>query len=99
MATPTVSFQTVAGTFSGSRDENRDRILAPELVEFLGEDSRDASLLSFVFDVDGDIPADGLEVVIDVDSNFTEYFSGLGRQPFGGGGEVLGAVYAEDRNG
>ncbi|MGB3298041.1 MAG: PPC domain-containing protein, partial [Phormidesmis sp.] len=96
MATPTVSFQTVAGTFSGSRDETRDRILAPELVEFLGEDSRDASVLSFVFNVDGDIPAEGLEVVVGVDSNFAEYFNNLGRNPFGGGGEVVGAVYEDD---
>ena len=95
MTTPTVSFQTVTGTFDGTRDENRDRILAPELVEYLGEQPG-ASVLNLAFSVDGDIPADGLEVVVGIDNNFAEYFSRLGREPFGGGGEVLGAVYEED---
>ncbi|MEM6520135.1 MAG: pre-peptidase C-terminal domain-containing protein [Cyanobacteria bacterium P01_C01_bin.70] len=96
MSTPTVSFQTVSGTFDGRRDENRDRILAPELVEFLADDQPGASVLNFAFTVDGDMPPAGVEVVLNVDSNFADYFTSLGREPFGGGGEVLGAVYAED---
>ena len=95
MTTPVVSFQTVAGTFDGRRDENRDRILAPELVEFLG-DQPGASVLNLAFTVAGEMPAGGVEVVLNVDSNFADYFTRLGRSPFGGGGEVLGAVYAED---
>ena len=95
MTTPVVSFQTVAGTFDGRRDENRDRILAPELVEFLG-DQPGASVLNLAFTVAGEMPAGGVEVVLNVASNFADYFTRLGRSPFGGGGEVLGAVYAED---
>ncbi|NJN29416.1 MAG: hypothetical protein HC824_02315 [Synechococcales cyanobacterium RM1_1_8] len=95
MSTPIVSFQTVSGTFDGTRDENRDRILSPEVVEFLGEQPG-ASLVNFIFQVEGTLPDDGLEVLVNVDANFADYFSNLGRSPFGGGGKVMGAVYAED---
>ena len=95
MSTPTVSLQTITGTFDGTRDENRDRVLSSELVEFLG-DQPGASVLSLVLDVDGEIPAAGIEVVIDSDSDFSQYFTRLGRQPFSLGGEVLEAVYDAD---
>ncbi|MEM7061650.1 MAG: pre-peptidase C-terminal domain-containing protein [Cyanobacteria bacterium P01_B01_bin.77] len=95
MSTPTVSLQTITGTFDGTRDENRDRVLSSELVEFLG-DQPGASVLSLVLDVDGEIPAAGIEVVIDSDSDFSQYFTRLGRQPFSLGGEVLEAIYEAD---
>ncbi|MEM8613665.1 MAG: pre-peptidase C-terminal domain-containing protein [Cyanobacteria bacterium P01_H01_bin.105] len=95
MSTPTVSLQTITGTFDGTRDENRDRVLSSELVEFLG-DQPGASVLSLVLDVDGEIPAAGIEVVIDSDSDFSQYFTRLGRQPFSLGGEVIEAVYDAD---
>ncbi len=95
MAIPNISLQTITGTFNGNRDETRDTVLATELVESLGEQSG-ASVLSLVLDVDGDIPAEGVEVVIDSDSDFSQYFSRLGRQPFSVGGEVTGAVYDAD---
>ncbi|MEM9218706.1 MAG: pre-peptidase C-terminal domain-containing protein [Cyanobacteria bacterium P01_F01_bin.150] len=92
---PVISLQAITGTFDGTRDENRDRVLAPYLVEFLG-DQPSASVLSLVLDVDGPIPPEGLEVIINSDGDFSEYFTRLGRQPFSVGGEVLEAVYAED---
>lgn len=92
---PKISLQTVTGTFDGTRDENRDRILAPDIVEFLGEQPG-AGVLSIVLDVEGDIPAEGVEVVINSDGDFSQYFTRLGRQPFSLGGEVLEAVYAPD---
>ena len=95
MTTPTVSLQSITGTFDGTRDENRDRILSSDLVEFLG-DQPGASVFSLVLDVDGDIPAEGLEVIVNSDSDFSEYFSRLGRQPFSVGGEVVEATYADD---
>ncbi|MBE9063505.1 pre-peptidase C-terminal domain-containing protein [cf. Phormidesmis sp. LEGE 11477] len=95
MVTPVISLNTITGTFDGTRDENRDRILASDLVKFLGEQPG-ASVVSLVLDVEGDIPAEGLEVVVNSDSDFSEYFSRLGRQPFSLGGEVIDAVYDDD---
>jgi len=95
MATPVISLNTITGTFDGTRDENRDRILSSDLVEFLGEQPG-ASVFSLVLDVEGDIPAEGVEVVVNSGSDFSEYFSRLGRQPFSVGGEVVEALYAED---
>jgi hypothetical protein len=89
---PTVGLQAVEGTFNGDRNELRDTVLAPNLVEFLGE-QRGASLLSLALDIDGEIPAEGVEVIINSDFNLTEYFGQLGRSPFTLGGDVVGAVY------
>ncbi len=94
---PTVSLQSVYGTFNGERSELRDTVLAPNLVEFLGE-QRGASLLSLALKVEGEIPEDGVEVVINSDFDLTEYFGGLGRSPFTLGGEVIGAVYDDSGN-
>ncbi|MEM9275630.1 MAG: pre-peptidase C-terminal domain-containing protein [Cyanobacteria bacterium P01_F01_bin.143] len=91
----TVSLQTITGTFNGERTELRDTILAPELVESLGEQSG-ASLLVFSLQTAGEIPDGGVEVTVNSDIDLTEYFSRLGRQPFTIGGEVLEAVYDDD---
>jgi Ca2+-binding RTX toxin-like protein len=96
MAIPSVSLQTITGTFDGA-DGASDAILASQLVESLGE-QEGAAVLSLVLSVEGEIPADGLEVVIESDRDFSEYFANLGRQPFGLGGEVLEAVYDSDGN-
>ena len=96
MSTPIISLQAVTGTFDGTRNENRDRILASELVEFLG-DQPGASVLSLVLDVDGEIPADGLEVIIRSDGDFSQYLANMGREPFSIGGELLEVM--EDTNG
>ena len=95
MTTPIVSLQSITGTFDGNRDENRDRILSSDLVEFLG-DQPGVSVFSLVLDIEGDIPAEGLEIVVNSGSDFSEYFSRLGRQPFSIGGEVVEATYADD---
>ncbi|MEM6402733.1 MAG: pre-peptidase C-terminal domain-containing protein, partial [Cyanobacteria bacterium P01_D01_bin.116] len=94
---PAVSLQSTFGTFNGERNELRDTVLAPNLVEFLGE-QRGASLLSLALNVEGEIPEDGVEVVINSDFDLTEYFGQLGRSPFTLGGEILGAVYDDSGN-
>ena len=93
----TVSLQSVEGTFNGERTELRDTVLSPNLVEFLGE-QEGASVLSLALDLDGEIPEDGVEVIINSDVELTDYFGGLGRAPFAVGGEVVGAVYDNDGN-
>ncbi|MCC5623389.1 pre-peptidase C-terminal domain-containing protein, partial [Nostoc sp. CHAB 5715] len=82
---PTVSFNTIAGAF-----DFEDNLLAPAIVKTL-EDG--ASLLTFVFSVDGEIPEDGLVVTLNSDIAFRDYFSNLGTEPFSPGGEFVGAVF------
>lgn len=81
----TVSLQTITGTFDPS-----DNILASELVRSLEEG---ASLLTFVFNVDGEIPEGGLVVDVISDIDLSDYFTGLGRPPFSPGGQILEAIY------
>lgn len=83
----TASLNSVTATFS----TEDDTVLAPNLVEFAGESG--ASVLSLALDLEGEIPEDGVEVVINSDVDLTEYFGGLGGSPFAVGGEVTGAVY------
>ncbi|MCC5667839.1 pre-peptidase C-terminal domain-containing protein [Nostoc sp. CHAB 5784] len=82
---PTVFFNTIAGAF-----DFEDNLLAPALVKTLQDGT---SLLTFVFSVDGEIPADGLVVTINSDIAFQDYFSNLGTEPFSPGGEFVGAVF------
>jgi hypothetical protein len=81
----TVSLQTITGTFDSS-----DNILASNLVRSLEEG---ASLLTFVFDTEGEIPEGGLVVDVISDIDLTDYFTGLGRPPFSPGGQILEAIY------
>lgn len=81
----TVSFNTITGSYDPS-----DNLLASELVRSL---EAGASLLSFVFKVEGEIPEGGLVVDVNSDINLTEYFTGLGRPPFSTGGQILEAIY------
>ncbi|MGF1674212.1 MAG: PPC domain-containing protein, partial [Rivularia sp. (in: cyanobacteria)] len=91
---PKISLQTLSGTFNGDRTELRDTVLTPELVESLGEQAG-ASILVLSLQTEGEIPEDGVEVVINSDIALTDYFANLGRQPLTFGGEVLSAVYDE----
>lgn len=85
---PTVSLQTISGTFN--QDES-DNILADNLVKSV--DDNGASLLTFVLNTEGPVPEDGLEVTVNSDIALTDYFGGLNNPPFSPGGEVLEAVY------
>ncbi|WP_048752935.1 PPC domain-containing protein, partial [Crocosphaera watsonii] len=80
----TVSLSASAGTFDGD-----DNLLANALVQF--EDGN-ASILTLGLNVDGDIPAEGLEVFLTSNIDLSTVFST--RAPFSPGeAEVLGAVY------
>ncbi|MGB3533711.1 MAG: pre-peptidase C-terminal domain-containing protein [Microcoleaceae cyanobacterium] len=92
---PTVSLQTLTGTFNGERTELRDTILTPEVVESLGEQAG-ASVLVFSLQTEGEIPDGGVEVTVNSDIALTDYFRNLGRSPFSVGSEVTEAVYDEN---
>ncbi|GFE67446.1 pre-peptidase C-terminal domain-containing protein [Chroococcus sp. FPU101] len=81
----TVSFNTISGSF-----DSGDNILASDLVRSLEEG---ASLLTFVFNTEGEIPEGGLVVDVNSDLDLTDYFTGLARPPFSPGGQILEAIY------
>ena len=88
---PTVSFTAVPGTFSG------DDIVSSQIVESLGVGRGQAALLNFTFEVDGEIPESGLEVIVTSNTDFTGFLDDLNGTPRTAvGAEVLGAVYNED---
>lgn len=82
---PTVSLQTISGTF-----DSNDNIVASNLIRSI---ESAASLLTFAFKVDGEIPEGGLVVDVNSDISLMDYFTGLGGKPFSPGGEVLEAIY------
>lgn len=87
----TVSLQTIAGAFDTS-----DNLLSPALVQTIGGGSLfedGTSILTLVFNVDGEIPTDGLVVTVNGDIPLRDYFRNLATEPFSRGGEVLEAVY------
>ena len=87
---PTVSFTAVPGTFSG------DDVVSSQIIESLGAESDNAALLNFTFNVDGEIPESGLEVVAKSDTDFSGFLDDLTGTPRTAvGGEILGAVYDE----
>jgi len=92
---PNISLRTLTGTFNGERNELRDTLLAEELVESLGEQPG-SSILVLSLQTEGEIPSDGVEVVINSDIALTDYFANLGRTPLTYGAEVVEAVYNED---
>ena len=92
---PKISLRTITGTFNGERNELRDTLLAESLVESLGEQPG-SSILVLSLQTEGEIPSDGVEVVIDSDIALTDYFANLGRTPLTYGAEVVEAVYNED---
>jgi len=90
-ATPIVSFNAVPGTFEGND------ILSSQIVESLGAERGKAALLNFTFSVEGEIPAEGLEVIVKSDVDFTGFLDDLTGTPRTAvGGEVLGAIYNQD---
>ncbi|MBE9215028.1 pre-peptidase C-terminal domain-containing protein [Plectonema cf. radiosum LEGE 06105] len=83
----TISLQTITAAF----DED-DNLLASALVESL---ESGGSVLTLVVSAQGEIPEDGVEVIINSDIDLTEYIGDLRFPPFSPGGEVLEAVYDE----
>ncbi len=81
---PTVSLQTLTGTF-----DSEDNLLAPVIVQNLEDGT---SLLSFVFTVEGEIPEDGLVVSVNSTILLRDYFANLGAELFTPGGELIGAI-------
>ncbi|MEL4896710.1 hypothetical protein [Crocosphaera sp. Alani8] len=86
----TIFLDALAATYSAA-----DTILAPEVVESLGG-QLGVSILVFSLQTEGEIPEEGVEVVVNSDIPLTDYFSNLGRLPFTVGGEVLEAIYDSD---
>ncbi|MEO0687100.1 MAG: hypothetical protein AAFY76_19145, partial [Cyanobacteria bacterium J06649_11] len=90
-ATPIVTFNAVPGTFEGND------ILSSQIVESLATGRGRAALLNFTFNVEGEIPKDGLEVIVKSDTDFSSFLDGLTGTPrTAAGGEILGAIYNED---
>jgi hypothetical protein len=88
---PTVSFTAVPGTYQG------DDVLSSQIIESLGAEDGQAALLNFTFNVDGEIPESGIEVVVTSDTDFSGFLDDLTGTPRTAvGGSILGAVYNED---
>ena len=88
---PVVNFAAVPGTFEGND------ILSSQIIESLGAESGKAALLNFTFQVDGEIPEGGLEVIVKSDTDFSTFFNGLTGTPRTAvGGEIIGAIYNQD---
>ena len=89
-AGPVVSFVTATGTFVQGND-----ILSSQLIE-LTEDEGSA-ILDLTFNVAGDIPEDGIEVILKCDQNFADLFETPTTTPGTAvGGELLGAIFNAD---
>jgi Ca2+-binding RTX toxin-like protein len=106
---PAISLFTVAGTYGDDFDTLGFNILAPGIAETVSEGG--GSALNLVLVANGEIPEGGIEVYIDSDIAFPDYFGGVGEEdytvayggnlngkPFSRGGEFLNAVYDEDGN-
>lgn len=89
-AGPVVSLVTATGTFVQGND-----ILSSQLIE-LTEDEGSA-ILDLTFNVAGDIPEDGIEVILKCDQNFADLFETPTTTPGTAvGGELLGAIFNAD---
>lgn len=85
-AGPTVSLSATSATYDSS-----DNLIASTLVQYTPE-RRNASILTLGFDIEGDIPEEGIEAYLTSDIDLSSVFST--RSPFSSEGvEVLGAVY------
>ncbi|MBE9215027.1 pre-peptidase C-terminal domain-containing protein [Plectonema cf. radiosum LEGE 06105] len=88
---PVVKFNAVPGTFEGND------IISSQIIESLGTETGKAALLNFTFQVDGEIPDGGLEVIVKSDTDFSGFFDNLTGTPRTAvGGEIISAVYNED---
>ncbi|QYO62739.1 DVUA0089 family protein [Leptolyngbya sp. 7M] len=87
---PTVTMDTVVGTFDGVRgardlpnppspdfvNPNFDNIVVPALVQSLAPTlARGQSLLTFSFQTEGEIPPEGVEVFIKADADIAEFLN------------------------
>ncbi|MEM9219342.1 MAG: PPC domain-containing protein [Cyanobacteria bacterium P01_F01_bin.150] len=94
---PTVSSTIITGTYDVDRS-----IILPALVESVSDvgldplANRGGSAMTVVFDIDGAIPSEGIEVVFNTDANLADYF--LTTAPLVRGGEVLGPVLDAEGN-
>lgn len=84
---PTISLQTIAGTYGA--EATGGALLAPAVVESVEEG---AGVLTLSLSAEGEVPEDGVEVIIKSDTPVTDYYAS-GFKPFSPGGEVLEAVY------
>ena len=83
---PVVSFTTSAGTFGSG-----DVVISSQLIE---SEPGTVGILDFTFNVEGDIPEGGLEVLVKSDTDFSTYFEGLSANPrVAVGGELIGGLY------
>ncbi|MEO1387489.1 MAG: pre-peptidase C-terminal domain-containing protein [Cyanobacteria bacterium J06634_6] len=83
---PTVSISATPATYDSS-----DNLIANTLVQYTPE-RRNASILTVGFDIEGDIPEEGIEAYLTSDIDLSTIFST--RSPFSSEGiEVLGAIY------
>jgi Bacterial pre-peptidase C-terminal domain len=90
-AGPVVSLLTVTGTFVDG-----DNILSSQLVETGGIENA-SGILDITFNVEGDIPAEGIEVIVKSDKDFAANFETPNLTPGTAvGGELLGAIYNAD---
>ena len=93
----TVSLQAITGTYNVDGS-----IIAPVLVETVSDQGLDplfgvgGAALTFALAIEGDIPAEGVEVVINSDVNLADYLFTV--DPFVRGAETLGPVLDADGN-
>ncbi|MEM1281385.1 MAG: PPC domain-containing protein, partial [Cyanobacteria bacterium P01_H01_bin.152] len=94
---PTVSLQTITGTYNADGS-----IIAPVLVETVSDLGLSPTFgiggaaLTFALTTEGDIPPEGVEVVINSNVNLADYLFTF--DPFARGAEVLGPVLDADGN-
>ena len=94
---PTVSLQAITGTYSADGS-----ILAPALVETVSDQGLSplfgvgGAAITFALTTEGDMPAEGVEVVINSNANLADYL--FTADSFVRGAEVLGPALDADGN-
>ncbi|KKD36899.1 hypothetical protein WN50_17270 [Limnoraphis robusta CS-951] len=78
---PVISLFGVTGTYQNDFENDEYGILSPSLVETAPEDA--GSALNFVLTANGEVPEGGIEVYINSDIAFPDYFGGLEDEEFG----------------
>ncbi len=94
---PTVSLQIITGTY-----DTDGSIIVPTLAETVSDQGLSPSFgvggsaITFVLNADGEIPAEGTEIILSSDATLEDYI--FTSSPFIRGGEVLGPVFDEAGN-
>ncbi|MEO0518189.1 MAG: TIGR03118 family protein [Cyanobacteria bacterium P01_A01_bin.116] len=94
---PTVSLQVITGTY-----DTDGSIITPTLAETVSDQGLSPSFgvggsaITFVLNTDGEIPAEGIEIILNADAALAEYI--FTSSPFIRGGEVLGPVFDGEGN-